>query len=106
MWFKVLQTCEKGSLDWAEVPASGTLNQRPEVPLLPCWRSLVRVLRGISIEPLDRRRAFMNSLFHRIAPTHAFGRHCGDGFRAWRSPSCAIRSQNPLVFFNPVKETS
>jgi uncharacterized protein YcnI len=24
MWFKVLQTCEKGSIDWAEVPASGT----------------------------------------------------------------------------------
>jgi len=24
MWFKVLQTCEKGSVDWAEVPASGT----------------------------------------------------------------------------------
>lgn len=23
MWFKVLQTCEKGSTDWAEVPASG-----------------------------------------------------------------------------------
>ncbi len=23
MWFKVLQTCEKGSIDWAEVPASG-----------------------------------------------------------------------------------
>lgn len=24
MWFKVLQTCEKGSVDWSEVPASGT----------------------------------------------------------------------------------
>jgi uncharacterized protein YcnI len=24
MWFKVLQTCEKGSIDWAETPASGT----------------------------------------------------------------------------------
>ena len=24
MWFKVLQTCEKGSVDWAETPASGT----------------------------------------------------------------------------------
>jgi uncharacterized protein YcnI len=24
MWFKVLQTCEKGFTDWAEVPVSGT----------------------------------------------------------------------------------
>ena len=24
MWFKVLQTCEKGTLDWSEIPASGT----------------------------------------------------------------------------------
>jgi uncharacterized protein YcnI len=24
MWFRVLQTCESGSLDWAEIPASGT----------------------------------------------------------------------------------
>ena len=24
MWFKVLQVCEKGSVDWSEVPASGT----------------------------------------------------------------------------------
>lgn len=24
MWFKVLQTCEKGSIDWAEVPVNGT----------------------------------------------------------------------------------
>ncbi len=24
MWFKVLQTCEKGSNNWSEVPASGT----------------------------------------------------------------------------------
>lgn len=24
MWFRVLQTCEKGAWDWAEVPASGT----------------------------------------------------------------------------------
>ena len=24
LWFKVLQTCESGSIDWSEVPASGT----------------------------------------------------------------------------------
>jgi periplasmic copper chaperone A len=24
MWFKVLQTCEKGSLNWNEIPAAGT----------------------------------------------------------------------------------
>lgn len=24
MWFKVKQTCEKGSIDWAETPAGGT----------------------------------------------------------------------------------
>lgn len=23
MWFKVLQTCDRGSIDWSEVPASG-----------------------------------------------------------------------------------
>ena len=23
LWFKVLQTCESGSLDWSDVPASG-----------------------------------------------------------------------------------
>jgi uncharacterized protein YcnI len=23
MWFKVLQTCEKGSNDWSQIPASG-----------------------------------------------------------------------------------
>ena len=27
MWFKVLQTCEKGSIDWAETPAGGTSTQ-------------------------------------------------------------------------------
>jgi uncharacterized protein YcnI len=24
VWFKVLQTCEKGSIDWAQIPAQGT----------------------------------------------------------------------------------
>ena len=24
MWFKVLQTCEKGSIDWADIPGAGT----------------------------------------------------------------------------------
>jgi uncharacterized protein YcnI len=24
LWFKVLQTCDKGAVDWAQVPASGT----------------------------------------------------------------------------------
>jgi uncharacterized protein YcnI len=24
MWFKVLQSCEKGSVDWADIPAPGT----------------------------------------------------------------------------------
>ncbi|MBK6387089.1 MAG: YcnI family protein [Rhodoferax sp.] len=32
MWFKVLQTCEKGSLDWAETPASGTLTKGLKSP--------------------------------------------------------------------------
>ena len=27
LWFKVLQTCESGSNDWSEVPASGTATQ-------------------------------------------------------------------------------
>ena len=24
VWFKILQVCEKGSTDWAEIPATGT----------------------------------------------------------------------------------
>lgn len=24
MWFKVLQTCDKGSIDWSQIPATGT----------------------------------------------------------------------------------
>lgn len=32
MWFKVLQTCEKGSIDWAEVPASGTSTKGLKFP--------------------------------------------------------------------------
>ena len=32
MWFKVLQTCEKGSIDWAEVPVSGTSTKGLKAP--------------------------------------------------------------------------
>jgi periplasmic copper chaperone A len=32
MWFRVLQTCEKGAWDWAEVPASGTSTQGLKSP--------------------------------------------------------------------------
>ena len=32
MWFKVLQTCEKGSWDWSEVPASGTSTKGLKAP--------------------------------------------------------------------------
>lgn len=32
MWFKVLQTCDKGSIDWSEVPASGTSNKGLKAP--------------------------------------------------------------------------
>ena len=32
MWFKVLQTCEKGSTDWAQVPASGTSDKGLKLP--------------------------------------------------------------------------
>jgi uncharacterized protein YcnI len=32
MWFKVLQTCESGSNDWSEVPASGTSVQGLKFP--------------------------------------------------------------------------
>ncbi len=32
MWFKVLQICEKGSIDWAEVPASGTSTKGLKAP--------------------------------------------------------------------------
>jgi uncharacterized protein YcnI len=30
LWFKVLQTCDQGSSDWSQVPA--TLDQKPELP--------------------------------------------------------------------------
>ena len=32
VWFKVLQTCEKGSIDWAETPASGTTTKGLKYP--------------------------------------------------------------------------
>ncbi len=32
MWFKVLQTCEKGKNDWSEIPASGTSTQGMDFP--------------------------------------------------------------------------
>jgi periplasmic copper chaperone A len=32
MWFKVLQTCEKGSIDWAQVPVSGTSTKGLKYP--------------------------------------------------------------------------
>ena len=32
MWFKVMQTCEKGSIDWAEVPATGTSTKGLKFP--------------------------------------------------------------------------
>ena len=32
MWFKVKQTCEKGSVDWADVPASGTATKGLKSP--------------------------------------------------------------------------
>ncbi len=32
MWFKVLQTCDSGSADWAQVPASGTSTEGLALP--------------------------------------------------------------------------
>lgn len=32
LWFKVLQTCEKGQNDWSEVPASGTSTHGLKTP--------------------------------------------------------------------------
>lgn len=32
MWFKVLQTCDKGSIDWSEVPASGISTKGMKAP--------------------------------------------------------------------------
>ena len=32
MWFKVMQTCEKGSIDWAEVPVAGTSTKGLKFP--------------------------------------------------------------------------
>ena len=32
MWFKVMQTCEKGSIDWSEVPTTGTSTQGLKFP--------------------------------------------------------------------------
>ena len=32
MWFKVKQTCEKGSIDWAEIPAAGTSTKGMKYP--------------------------------------------------------------------------
>jgi len=32
LWFKVQQTCEKGSIDWAEIPATGTSTKGLKFP--------------------------------------------------------------------------
>jgi uncharacterized protein YcnI len=32
LWFQVLQVCEKGQIDWAQVPASGTSTQGLKAP--------------------------------------------------------------------------
>ena len=32
LWFKVLQTCTQGQLDWAEIPASGTSTKGIKAP--------------------------------------------------------------------------
>jgi hypothetical protein len=32
LWFKVLQTCDSGSNDWSDVPASGTSTQGLKFP--------------------------------------------------------------------------
>jgi uncharacterized protein YcnI len=32
LWFKVLQTCETGSIDWAQTPASGSSTQGLKTP--------------------------------------------------------------------------
>ena len=32
MWFRVLQTCEKGSIDWAQTPAAGTSTKGLKAP--------------------------------------------------------------------------
>ncbi len=32
LWFKVMQICEKGSIDWAEVPASGNSTKGLKFP--------------------------------------------------------------------------
>lgn len=32
MWFKVTQTCEKGSIDWADIPAAGTSTKGLKFP--------------------------------------------------------------------------
>lgn len=32
MWFKVLQTCDKGNIDWSDVPATGTSTKGLKAP--------------------------------------------------------------------------
>ncbi|HSW22121.1 MAG TPA: DUF1775 domain-containing protein [Burkholderiaceae bacterium] len=32
LWFKVQQLCERGELNWADVPASGTATRGPKSP--------------------------------------------------------------------------
>jgi len=32
MWFRVTQTCEKGSIDWIETPAAGTSTKGLKFP--------------------------------------------------------------------------
>jgi len=45
MWFKVLQTCEQGSLDWAQIPDAGTATRGLKSPA-----ALLEVLPSESVQ--------------------------------------------------------
>ena len=65
MWFKVLQTCDRGSADWADVPASGMSTQGLAHPA-----ALLRVLPG-DAAPAETMAMPMSM----PAPAHAGASH-------------------------------
>jgi copper(I)-binding protein len=66
LWFKVLQTCDNGSVDWAQVPVSGTSTAGLENPA-----PKVEVL-APGVAPVDVRDAWVRAAVPGQSGTGAF----------------------------------
>lgn len=66
LWFKVLQTCDNGSVDWAQIPASGTATEGLEQPA-----ARLDVL-AAGVAPVDVRDAWIRASVPGQSGTGAF----------------------------------